>query len=292
MHASKLTTIVIEGQKDPSRLQNAEWAVACWIYKELHKKFQLDPDEAGNFFCDFYPKIRKLIMQFNYRGHPFEAYLYITLKWQVLSYKKKLHRERLERQIFTYESFWDVHQNEPEYSEPIAPYVPRGIHNSFPIFKKRLIYVAFRESEYLNNELMEEIVGFTNVDRRWFINCIMALRKKVEQRKHRLERVRVYHNSCFYRYYILQLKIQNCTTPTKEQYYRDELKKLHKRLRKVSRQLRHMHIHPTNREIAEVLNIPKGSIDSGIYYVLSKDRRTAAGYPYDNSGTDTNLPAA
>ena len=271
MYASQLTAIVMEGQRDPAQTQKAEWTVACWIYKELNKKFQLDPDEASNFFCDFYPKIHKLIMQFENRGYPFEAYLYTTLRWQVLSYKKKLGRERLERQLFTFEPFWDVHQEEPLYSEYSPSHLPTGSHNSFTTFRKRLIYVALRESEYLDHSLIEAIVQYTHIDRRWFLNCVMALRRKVEDRKQRLEKARLYHNTCFYRYYIIQLQIQNCNSPAQARLYHRELLKVRRRLHRVSLQLQKMHVHPTNREIAEVLNIPKGSIDSGIYYVLEKD---------------------
>ncbi len=270
MRASKLTEEVLAGQANPVCMQKAEWAVACWIYSELHRKFQLDADEAGNFFCDFYPKIRRLILQFEFRGCPFEAYLYTTLRWQVLSYKKQLSRQRLDRQLCTYESFWDVHQEEPACSEPIPSKVPYKIHNSFKTYRKRLIYVALRECEYLNNELMEAIVQYTRIDRRWFLNCIMALRRKVELRRHRLDRTRLYYNSCLYRYYLLQLKVYNSHNPDKLSYYRGELDKNRARLHRVSRQLKKMHVHPTNREIAEVLNVPKGSIDSGIFYILEK----------------------
>ena len=271
MYASQLTALVMEGQRYPSQTQKAEWAVACWIYKELNRKFQLDPDEAGNFFCDFYPKIRKLILQFENRGYPFEAYLYTTLRWQVLSYKKKLGRERLERQLFTFEPFWDVHQEEPLYSEYSPSNLPKEPHSAFTTFRKRLIYVALRESEYLDHTLIEAIVEYTHIDRRWFLNCVMALRRKVEDRKHRLEKARLYHNTCFYRYYIIQLQIQNCNSPAQTRLYHRELLKVRRRLHRVSLQLQKMHIHPTNREIAEVLNIPKGSIDSGIYYVIGRE---------------------
>ena len=271
MYASQLTALVMEGQRCPSQTQKAEWAVACWIYKELHRKFQLDPDEAGNFFCDFYPKIRKLILQFENRGYPFEAYLYTTLRWQVLSYKKKLGHERLERQLFTFEPFWEVHQQEPLYSECPPSQVSRELHKTFSTFRKRLIYVALRESEYLDNSLIEALVQYTQIDRRWFLNCVMALRRKVEDRKHRLEKARIYHNTCFYRYYIIQLQIQNCSSPAQTKLYHRELLKVRRRLHRVSLQLQKIHVHPTNKEIAEVLNIPKGSIDSGIYYVLERD---------------------
>ena len=270
MSTSQLTEVVLEGQKNPSHTQKAEWEVACWIYDELHRKFRLDADEAGNFFCDFYPKIRKLILQFEYRGHPFEAYMYATLRWQVLSYKKRLGRQRLQNQFFIYESFWDVHQDEPAYSEPIPSRVPRHIHNSFKTYRKRLIYVALRESEYLDNQLIEALIQYTRVDRRWFLNCVMALRRKVERRRRRLDRARLYHNSCLYRYYLLQLKVYNSNSPETQTYYRRELEKNRSRLHRVSRKVKKMHVHPTNREIAEVLNVPKGSIDSGIFYILEK----------------------
>lgn len=270
MGTSQLTELVLAGRTNSDCSQKAEWQVACWVYSELHRKFRLDADEAGNFFCEFYPKIRKLILQFQYRGCPFEAYLYATLRWQVLSYKKQLSRQRLNHQLFTYESFWDVYQEEPICSEPIPSKVPYNIHNSFNTYRKRLIYVALRECEYLDNKLMEAIIQYTQIDRRWFLNCVMALRQKVEQRRHRLDRARQYYNTCLYRYYLLQLRVHNSDSPDKHAYYGHELEKNRSRLRRVCRQLKKMHVHPTNREIGEVLNVPKGSIDSGIFYILEK----------------------
>ena len=49
--------------------------------------------------------------------------------------------------------------------------------------------------------------------------------------------------------------------------YRKQLETAEQRIEKANRDIRSTSILPTHRDIAEVLGLSKGSIDSGLYYL-------------------------
>ncbi len=269
MKSSPLTSRVLNCQKTGKGKAELEREIALASYTYIQNNRTLSADEAGDFFCYCYPKLSGLIDNFTYKGRPFEAYLYISLRWHLLHYKRRIHKQKLSRTIFSISSFWEAAQYQPDYCTEQPEESDTGRSLLSATSRKRLVYLALRESEYLTHAMVEEIVAITGIDRRWFLNCVMALKAGLESRRSRLEAARRYRNRYFYHYHVLQLQLRQSTDPEKRRILESELVRTRKKLDRSTARVQHLHVHPTNREISEVLKVPKGTIDSGIYYLRS-----------------------
>ena len=267
MKNSLLTTRILRYQKTGEGKEDLDRDIALLAYRYVQNNRSLTEDEAGDFFCDCYPKLMGLIDNFSYCGRPFEAYLYISLRWYILHYRKTVMKNRLSHSVFSLSSFWEVNQYEPDYSSGQSTGRSSEMLPLSRTARKRFIYLALRESEYLTHAMVEDIVELSHIDRRWFLNCVMALKDKLERRRARLTAAQHYHNRCFYQYHVLQLRVQQCADDQSRKDLTVQMINMKEKLRRSSEKIKRLHVHPTNREISEVLNIPKGTIDSGIYYL-------------------------
>jgi len=269
MEKSSLTDRVRACQQTGEGREELEREIVLLAYDYMYGNRRLTEDEAGDYFCKCYTKILELIDSFTYQGKPFEAYLFISLRWYILHYKRKGVKEKLSWTVFSHNSFWEVDQYEPFYGPEGSGIETETLPELNTTSKRRLVYLALRESEYLTHSMVEEIVSATHIDRRWFLNCVMALKEKIEKRHARLEAAKRYRNRYFYRYHMLQLLLQQCPDPKNRGRIQTQLEEIKRKLDHTAERIRGMHVHPTNREISEVLKVPKGTIDSGIYYLIN-----------------------
>jgi hypothetical protein len=100
-----------------------------------------------------------------------------------------------------------------------------------------------------------------------------------EQRREQMARARIYH--------------ERLATAVNEEcdIYRRRYSMATKRVKTLSRSIQRIPVHPTHTEIARVLHIPKGSVDSGLHYLKNglggkkPARRRQAAAESDNSAS-------
>jgi len=272
MEKTALTSKVLDFRRTGRGRADIEREVALLSYRFVRRSNSLNEDEAGDFYCEYYPKLMQLIDTFTYQGKPFEAYLYISLRWHIIHFRKVLYKQKLSQTIFAMDSFWETPRYEADELKDVQKELENPVVSSNRTVQKRLIYLALRESEYLDHAMIEEIVSAAQIDRRWFLNCVMALKSKLDHRRARLTAARQYHNRCFFHFHMLQLRLRQCTDDRNREALELKLEKMKVRLRRSADRIHHIHVHPTNQEISEVLKIPKGTIDSGIYYLRNSFR--------------------
>ncbi|MFO7849353.1 MAG: hypothetical protein R6V67_05275 [Spirochaetia bacterium] len=282
MKDEALTKAVLKFQRTGEGKKETIDAIALRVYRIAHLKDDWDQDDAGDFFCTFLPKIPILMEQYRDTGSSFEVYLHVHLLWSIKGFAKKLKTRRYEETLTTYHTFWEVHENPCEESLS-SPNVPERLQAVYKIsregeltstmWKQRFIFLILREAEYLDHYYIEHIVNATGFNRKWLLNCIVSLKERMNKRKQRLETFRRKRNHWFYRYYLLQLRLSDTYDPEKRKNILRQLSLSHDRFVRAADRVIRMHAHPTNQDIAEVLNVPKGSVDSGIYYVLNKYRK-------------------
>ncbi len=280
MYESSLTDAILRYQKTGEGKKALVDDIALRVYRIAHLKPDWDDDAAGDFFCFFFPKIPGLMDRYVYSGSAFEAYLYVHVIWSIKGFARKLKSRSYEETFITFESFWEVHERSPEEDFFSKEDISENLRVCFRIdeegtfldakWKQRFIFLILRESEYLDNSLVESIVAATGVNRKWLMNCVVSLRSRMEKRRRRLENLRTRRNYWFSQYYILQLRIADTFEDEKKEKLLRKLAYARTRFIRARERVIDMHAHPTNRDISEVLNIPKGSIDSGIHQVLKK----------------------
>lgn len=283
-----LTDAVLDFQSSGRGLDALIDRVAVFVYHYPKTRMGWNEDDCSEFFCYFYPKLRRLVERFEYRGRPFEVYLIVTLKWQLRTYAGRRAIERLQGRVLAQECFWTSGESEeaPEAREAqpaLAAVNPRDLEipeSARAVLKmrrdkrigdaatkKRVLYLALKSSAHLTEQLIGRIAFVTGYDADWIYRLSEELKARIFARRTRLMHLSEKRNGCFFRIYCLQEQLRLVVEHSVRVALARQLASEELRLASMLDEISRVPIDPTHRDIAEVLGIPKGSVDSGLYYL-------------------------
>jgi hypothetical protein len=248
------------------------------LYEYLLKKRELTEDERNDFFCYFYPKIPTLFDRFVYSGTPFEGYMLVSARWQLKSFVARTRRrENRDRHLEL--SAWREEYS-PGYSL-ISPFDTSadtaaelkqvfGIDPSTGrICKKasgrKILYVTMQGAMYVTDTMLSAVSETVGCDLEWLYNCTQKLKRRMEKRNVRLEDLKRRRNGLYLKILDLHRSIEHTVEPDLRSDLSEQLVSLQEHLRNALTEISHSTTEPSHKDIAEVLGIPKGSVDSGMH---------------------------
>ena len=83
----------------------------------------------------------------------------------------------------------------------------------------------------------------------------------------RIRTIKNRRNSAFFKFHLLQEKISFAENEKEKIELREEISNLRKRICKMNTTISKAPSRPTHKDIADILKVPRGSIDSGIHYI-------------------------
>ncbi len=252
--------------------------IGILVYSMMKDKYKMNEDDRSDFFCMFYKKIPNLIKRFEYHGTPFEAYLNVSIRWNIKSFRISKSKYRsIQKAIYKKPFYLIPHEN--DFTEIIktdfhisetAKEVLR-LEGTKEILsdtiRKRLLYIYLIESDHIDERIKEGIIRITGYKRKWLETCSEKLKEKVERRLNRIKLIKTRRNTAFLESHILQEKCSFAENNNEKEELKDQINKLRKRIDQMNKDISKAIVRPTHKDIADILQIPKGSIDSGIYYI-------------------------
>jgi hypothetical protein len=290
MKDTNFTEKILTNRHSQNGFEDLLYEISLHVYSILKHQYKMDDDERGDFFCIFYPKISGLIKRFEFYGTPFDGYLHKSIIWNIKAYRSAKSRYRsIEKASYkapfylvTPENdFTDLKMNELHIEDSVR--VALGLGNEGELLsdtiKQRLLYIYLIEAENLDERLKEGIIRITGYKEKRLDNYSDILKLKVEKRLTRIKMIRNRRNSAFFNYHLLQEKCSFVENQTEKEELEDKIQILRKKIYKMNEQISKAPTRPTHKDIAEVLKVPRGSIDSGIYYLKTSfkeiDKKTA-----------------
>jgi hypothetical protein len=278
MQVNSFNDCVMKYKRSGKGLKVIVEAISLFVYSILKYQYKMDDDERGDFFCIFYPKIPGLIKRFKYFGTSFDGYLNISVRWSIKAYRSKNSKHRSlqitsHRAPFYLESpindFTIVENDLPTITETArAPLRLSKTENILSeTMKQRLLYLYLLESDYLDERLKEGIIKITGYKRKWLDICSDKLRKRTENRLIRIEKLKNSRNNAFFQFHLIQEKYNFAESQEEKEIFQIKINSLRKRIYKMNDEISKAPTRPTHRDLSDVLEVPKGSIDSGIYYI-------------------------
>jgi hypothetical protein len=213
-------------------------------FEEAHEVF---------FFC--LPRLQRIAEKFIHQDSPFEHYLFQCLSWQYRTYKKKLrHKEQQETQFYyncalsgignSYSNDQDVEEliMEPvqlTYGQRIETDKTSISYRDLRPKHRRLLIIALRNFHFLDDEHCLMLADHIGANPQWIFSLVDSLRvrtidlfnKRQQQKDKQLSRCLLYNSS-----------------------------------KSTSRSHLQRKLHAFHKDIAEVLEISKGSVDSSLFY--------------------------
>lgn len=290
---ASLTEDVLEYQRSRAGLGSLLDRIAVFVYRYPRGRFGWNEDDCSDFFCFFYPKLVRLVDRFQYQGKPFEVYLLTTLKWQLRTYAGQQTLRELRVRVLTQQNFWAADE-EPEIPSGVShrariagrsneieiPGEARRVlkinrynYIEDPSCRRRVLLLALKSAFRMTDSLLERLAVLTGYDLPWICGLIDELKLRVRAQRERAARLSQRRNACYFRIYCLQEQLRLAAEePVRAELTRQMLVEKD-RLIAILKELAHIPLSPTHRDIAEVLGIPKGTVDSSLYY-LKESLRT------------------
>ncbi len=291
--STELTQMVIEYQQSGKG--------KCLLFHHLYlitysyplQWHSIDEEEAADFLIFFLPTIEGLLKHFTFEGKPFMHYLTNSLRNKLRSYKQHKYREKA-YEIMAIHNFTDRTYHEDSYkcfctdthysyrieksAAPGSAYhlvLPnedshQQDHLKVSINSNQLLCMllfCFNEIQPDQIEAINTVYRLHGIDYETLTQKILAISKK---RTAKLTHLQERRNTLFSEIIYLETQQMHEVEPERLATIKEKLRKKQSMLDTILQHIRGYHIHPSHKQIASILDIPKGSVDSGIFYFKKK----------------------
>ncbi|GHV25163.1 hypothetical protein FACS189498_3150 [Spirochaetia bacterium] len=236
-----------------------------------YRLFRLYPwtrDQCSDFLSWLYPRLSRAVDLYHNTGSTFSAYISALVYWNAREYRSKMADHRI-----TEYACWraraeemEVHNNEPEYGEITSPKIAGPVSNPRQVLVLILKSYCFLSDEFLAR--VSPAVGMAPEELKEMIGELRKVRIKREE-DIRLLRERI-HNQ-YYRCISFEQRFRAASEGTAfYEKMQGRLERAKLRFGSMKKRLAGYRLEASNREIAAVLRLKKGSVDSSLYVLKSK----------------------
>ncbi|MDR2633303.1 MAG: hypothetical protein LBC51_06725 [Treponema sp.] len=240
--------------------------------------FTWNKDACVDFLCWFYPRMSRAITSYKDTGASFDAYIASLLYWSCREYRS----QQADHDLTEY-AFWEARaenmnpcETEPAYLEPQETIKP--VSNP-----RQTLILLLKTYFFVSEERIARIAPAIGMEEAHLQHLIDAMRKRRlerdEARRGLMERV----ESQYYRCMVFRKKLETLMEGTRQyERIKGQMERATLRYTRMRNRLAAMHYYATNREVAEVLGISKGTVDSSLYAIKQKDTLVNPGkFPCD-----------
>ncbi len=257
-------------------------------------------DDGGEFFLFFYPRLLRTLERFQDQGRPFEWYLHSVLRWHYLGYVRwKKRRERCWA-AGALPALWEPQLvYGPADAKPIAEpqseafalpgwlgpemadllQLKNGTCLKKPVDRKRLLIWALKQVRSLREPDMEKLEAWTDTAEERLRALCSVLREGLERRERRLGLLVERRNRAFAALQLAQQALAGEAEPACRALLARRVDRARRCLRRSQERMARVPLQPSNRELAQALGLPKGTVDTSLYWLkrrLAENVRSAA----------------
>ncbi|GHT91193.1 hypothetical protein FACS1894140_1300 [Spirochaetia bacterium] len=227
--------------------------------------FEGDEEETIDYLCWLYPRLSAAIKNYRETGASFAAYISALVRCSVKEYISR----RADHYITEYAAWtaqavdMETHDSEPEYIENPEPKV---------ILNPRQILILLLKSYYfVSDDFLDRIAPSIGVKKERLNKMMDNLRG---QRAQREEDIHVLKERIYCQFYRCIAFEKRLGMAARESFYYEKMKgRLERgrvRLATMRKRLAGTRLDATNRQIAEVMGISKGTVASGLFALRTR----------------------
>jgi hypothetical protein len=293
---------VLEAQHSEEGMKELIRDLSLQIYRYPLTKAGGSEDDAGEFYLYFFPRLKRLLVNFKDQGVPFQHYFHSLLYWNLKSYLRLKRKKRSRWLAARCRELWDIYQADPSEEpaegrpadrrpadrRPEDPFGPCDGAEASSVraynvvranmqgriadatARRRLLFLALRYCREMDPASIEKLAGLTGRDVDWLRERITHLRWTMASREERLERLRERRNHAFCRARLLEMKIRSVGDGERRAQLAKALDRCQRTMRGACTEITRIPLSPTHRAIAIELGVPKGTVDTGIRWIKGR----------------------
>jgi len=238
-------------------------------------------DEYEDYISWFYPSLHKAIDSYNETGSSFEAFMH---KFILVS-SKEYHVRVTTRNVIEY-SAWSARVPDLYAREEAPVYMhekTESVIKQLIIDKKgrkntrRILALILKCYHYVSDDFIDKISSVIGIDKNQLKEMVIAIRRVRQKRDDEIYQMkeRIYRQ--YYRCIIYEkrlLLIQENTVIYNKMLIR--LEKARRRLENMRARISKIRTDASNKQVADVIGIKKGTVDSSLFKLKAKWKIMAA----------------
>jgi len=266
--------------------------VATLVYREPGRFGFDDEDDAANALERHGRRIAALADRFVDRGIGFEAYLETCLRFLARTMRRE-RRRAAEKELVCERARSGQAPSSSDYQvdgrflwegERRAAPSPR-LHSrpgrrlpdsEVAAFANRLVFLTLKCAWEVDDELAGRVAESSGVDPDWLGSALAQARRSLEAERCRHERMQARRNNSWCRLRLLEARASGETDPARRAELAAAIRRERCRFDRARAEIVTFRPVVPNSVVARILGVPKGTVDSGLYYLRKRSRRSGA----------------
>jgi len=269
-----------ENSCEQSKQQAAD-AAAVYVYERLSYfvSSNRDEDEGGDFFLWLYPRIKRLILSFNPSKASLSTYMtkyvqfyyrsFLRIRCAQAAHRNALEQEECVRVLSETDESHDASSALEFLRDPEETYggKPDLSTREGQIYARKILLLACKSSLFIDDQAIRKVAYLTGCDEAWLMEKCDALRRHCKEKEERFKVERERMNGYYIRARRCELELRSLDRSSGRfaQLEKERSYCLLQWKRLESEQSRHIRA-PSNRCLAAILGISRGTIDSTLAY--------------------------
>jgi DNA-directed RNA polymerase specialized sigma24 family protein len=224
-------------------------------------------EDCGDFLSWLYPRLSRAIDLYRDLGASFDAYIGSMVRWTAREYRSRQADHRATEYACWLAKAEDmmVHSPEPEY--PSAKPAPAFTN------RRQILILLLKSYHFVSDDFLARVAAAIKMELEEVRRMVEELRDRRHKREEEIEGLRQRIHCQYYRCICFERRLGALREGSVlHGKMAERLVRAKTRLGGMKRRLGHLRFDATNRQIAEVLNIPKGTVDSNLYALKAKWR--------------------
>ena len=265
-------------------------AISEVVYRYPAGKPGFSEEDAAEFLLMFYPRIMKLVTRYDSTtGRCFEVYLNSTLKYQLKTFAARHSTERIRLATAMQPGVADELRERPTIgpyavdTPPVRVVHPlkrrressgllrlnppsHGLaHGLTPSQAQRVLLMALKAEEQLTTERCVALSDWIGWDRARMITAWQQLRAMYEPMRERRFKLQSARDGAWFRVRCIENRLRIAADEFERRSLELERARWQRRYERAQFLLSTVPAGPSHHQIARVLGIPKGTVDSGVF---------------------------
>ncbi len=250
--------------------------IGAYVYRfPLWQGGPVDDDDCGEFYLYCRPRLQRWIDRFQDQGSPFEAYLKSVLTWQLRSYHRAKGRRDAAWRLAGTPPFWDPEAAEltsgapgegahrASAAAPTAPAVAAAAGS--PAVRRRILFAVLKNCARMHDTHVPAWAGLCG--RADLQALIGRARRAGSASQRRWSMIRERSNHAFAKARMIEDHLHDEVDADRRRILQQRLQRARRTAANARAELRAVRLGPSNRQIAQLLGIPKGTVDTGLFWL-------------------------
>ena len=237
------------------------------VYRYPRTKYGWSVDECSQFYLFFFRRLNRMFKRYHDMGKGFESYLCSAIKWQMNNFIRK-NLEIRRRWRYGYEKeFWTFEENEAlENESDFMQFFELDRYGRIKksIMRRGYLLYVLKNCLYITDKDIETASRLTGLGKKKLEILTERIRNSLQNKLDKLSILRMRRNRAYYRLKFLTEDLRNSRDSFIMQKLKDRVEKAKKTMMNAHIAISRIKLSPSNRELAEILGIPKGTVDTSL----------------------------